>query len=273
MMTGKLFALKQWITLVEACEYLSNMLSEKVSVADLYRLAIARHLTISVHFVNSVYALIGKRRPVIDSDYKHLVGLDGKPFLFLRGIDCGDDSGERLFFGDEVSSISGVWDLTLLGAEHLDIEHALQREIDGPEVTDIALDGTFVSTTDGTFASLQNPMPGKSRFGTGKNDYYPAGGLPEDAQFVIRPAELIRFVASLSGQSAPLPEKPLDERERTTLLCIIGALAREAGLDLSQPMKAGAIVADHLAPELNLSGRTIGEKLKLVGEAMTRRTE
>ncbi|KAB0537916.1 MULTISPECIES: hypothetical protein [Xanthomonas] len=71
---------------------------------------------------------------------------------------------------------------------------------------------------------------------------------------------------------APKANKPLDERERTTLLCVIGALARHANLDLSQHMKAGDTIAA-IVPELQLTGRTIGEHLKKVGEAMEKRTK
>lgn len=65
-------------------------------------------------------------------------------------------------------------------------------------------------------------------------------------------------------------DKPLDTRERTTLLCIIGALANSAGLDLTQPMKAGDVVAA-MAPELKWTGRAIGEHLKSVSDAMASR--
>jgi hypothetical protein len=66
-------------------------------------------------------------------------------------------------------------------------------------------------------------------------------------------------------------KKPLDERERTTLLCIIGALARQQQLDLSQPFKAGQAVAAMLPGDVKLSARTIGEHLKAVEDAMSRR--
>ncbi|MEO5813228.1 MAG: hypothetical protein ABIU96_04915 [Rhodanobacter sp.] len=66
--------------------------------------------------------------------------------------------------------------------------------------------------------------------------------------------------------------KPLDTRERITLLTIIGALAEAANLDLSQHNKAGEAVAAMLAKKgVTLSGRTIGEHLKCVREAMDSR--
>ncbi|GEM_PF-3768658 len=67
-------------------------------------------------------------------------------------------------------------------------------------------------------------------------------------------------------------DKPLDGRERATLLCIIGALAQNAKLDLSQPMKAGEAIAA-MMPDVKLSSRTIGEHLKAVREAMDSRKD
>lgn len=78
-------------------------------------------------------------------------------------------------------------------------------------------------------------------------------------------------VAAFLDLLAPrVADKPLDARERTTLLCIIGALAEHAKLDLAQPMKAGEAVAA-MMPDVKLSGRTIGEHLKAVREAMDSR--
>lgn len=78
-------------------------------------------------------------------------------------------------------------------------------------------------------------------------------------------------VAAFHELLAPkMPDKPLDARERTTLLCIIGALAEHAKLDLSQPMKTGDAIAA-MMPDVGLSGRTIGEHLKAVREAMESR--
>jgi hypothetical protein len=74
------------------------------------------------------------------------------------------------------------------------------------------------------------------------------------------------------GKAPAVTDKPLDTRERTTLLTIIGALAGVANLDLSQHNKAGDTVAAMLAVEgVKLSGRTIGEHLKAVREAMDSR--
>ena len=74
----------------------------------------------------------------------------------------------------------------------------------------------------------------------------------------------------VAASPPPPVDKPLERRERATLLCIIGALAANAKLDLSQPMKAGEAIVD-MMPDVNLSPRTIGEHLKAVRNAMDSR--
>lgn len=313
-MASKLLSLKEWLTLDEAAAHLSAVFSEAVSVADLYRFALAGHLILSANFVNHGRANIGKKMAIREAGFKMMPGLleegdkhvlrlslwgDSLPefeawvksdesrekwlaadepkskFVFLDGMQIS--AHECVHFQKEVVSIDGVWDLPMIGGERLDIEHALQGETGGPPVELINLEGAFLSKPDGTYARLLEHFNDneyandklKQRKWDDPAGNYPAGGIPGDAPIVVRPQSIARFIALATGSGDS--ERPLDERERTTLLCIIGALAREQRIDLSQPMKAGDTVAA-MAPELDLSGRTIGEKLKQVGEAMGRRT-
>ena len=64
----------------------------------------------------------------------------------------------------------------------------------------------------------------------------------------------------------------LDTRERTTLLVMIAALARQAKLDITEPTKAaGVIEADALALGVKLDARTITSHLGRVAEALERK--
>jgi hypothetical protein len=159
----------------------------------------------------------------------------------IEGIYIGN--GRVLEFENEhVISIPGVWDLPMIGAEYIDIEHRWQQLTGGPTVTLQFLDGTFVERDDGAMCQLQ------SRFGAEfqvalmeeldkliqavarnnlskekmeelllhhqeerkkcieqKNprpcdeDYYPAGGLPEDSVLVIRTDALRQFEPLIHG--------------------------------------------------------------------------
>jgi hypothetical protein len=66
------------------------------------------------------------------------------------------------------------------------------------------------------------------------DSYYPAGGLPSDSAVVVRVASIMKFISNLAEGNEPGTEKPLVARERNNLLRIIGALAKEAGITISE---------------------------------------
>ena len=269
----KLFKLREWLTLPEAAAQLSSALSEDAAVVDILHLALAGRITLAVHFVNHCQARLGRAVPLANADLmlmppllrdkrnwpkhesyspvsldfprhgreeqeqwirEHKQLLDDREFLVtLSGVVQPDDD-HVLQFSDEIETLSGVWDLPMLGAERLDIEHRLQRELDGPEVTLMHLEGAFVQSEDGkTYAWLQERNPYRNKGEIYRyNDpaaYNPAGGLPEDAALVVRPRALADFLATLDQSTTP-QSKPLDPRERTSLLRIIRALDVMAAL-------------------------------------------
>jgi hypothetical protein len=99
------------------------------------------------------------------------------------------------------------------------------------------------------------------------NDCSTPRGVYEGGLIVIGHVEVQAY-----QKATAQTDEALDERERTTLLAIIGALAKEAKLDLAQPYKAGETIAKMLATSgVTLGARTIGDKLKLVPDALDRR--
>ena len=94
--------------------------------------------------------------------------------------------------------------------------------------------------------------------------YIPAGALPENASLVVRTAALREFQQTFEAEPE---DRGLDPRERKTLLCIIGALAKAAKVDISIPYKAGSVIEKMLAGR-KISGRRIGDHLKQVPGAL-----
>ena len=218
----KLYKLREWLTLPEAAAQLSHALSEDAAVVDILHLALAKRITLAVNFVNHCQAKLGKAVPPANADLmlmrpitdkrnwpKHEsyspVGLDfprhgreeqeqwireHKQLLedrevrvTLSGWTTPDDD-HVLQFSDEIETLSGVWDLPMLGAERLDIVQRLQSELDGPEVTLMHLEGAFVQSEDGkTYAWLQERNPylkqGEIKRYNDPDAYIPAGGLPK----------------------------------------------------------------------------------------------
>lgn len=71
----------------------------------------------------------------------------------MRSLRIDDD--RFLTLSREVNGIEGVWDLPMIGAERLDVEHKFQNITAGPSVTLIALDGAFVERVDDRVCQLQ----------------------------------------------------------------------------------------------------------------------
>lgn len=164
---GKLFKLKEWLTVPEAAKHLSTVLGEEVSVADILRIALDGHLKLSVYFVNYAKARCGKVVSYEEvewypSDYisidKSLIpdkfkDKEIKEIRLMKSLNIDDH--RYLNLEDGVTTIRGVWDLSMVGNERLDVEHEYQNLTDGPEVTLQGLDGAFVENEDGVMCQIQ----------------------------------------------------------------------------------------------------------------------
>lgn len=163
---SKLFKLKEWLTVPDAARHLSIAFGEEVSEADVLRLALDGHLKLSVNFVNKARARCGRVVPIEGVQYREfpldLVGsiptvpeeAKGKPVMVLQGLNIDDK--RVLELDSEVVSLEDVWDLPMIGAERLDIEHEYQNLTNGPAVTLINIEGAFVERTEGQMCQLQD---------------------------------------------------------------------------------------------------------------------
>jgi hypothetical protein len=171
----KLFNLKEWLTVPDTAKHLSIVFGENVTESDVLRLALDGRLTLSVNFVNYARARKGKIAKYTRTDIKAAVASGNfpkdlkwhawpsgamaalhpnfppeetkKPEFMLMSLQIGED--RFLTLSDEVSILTGIWDLPMIGADKLDIEHAYQYLTDGPPITLTNLDGTFVEALDG----------------------------------------------------------------------------------------------------------------------------
>ncbi len=174
---SKLFSLKEWLTLDDAAKHLSIVFGEEVTRSDVLRLALDNRLTLSVNFVNHASARKGKLIPIEQGEFSILPSLAGGPKapldlprmvsyadldkltpdvrealnsgeLVLRSEGLSYREKELLVLDDAVESIRGVWDLSMIGAEVLDVEHRYQTENGGPSVTLVNIEGAFVERDD-----------------------------------------------------------------------------------------------------------------------------
>jgi hypothetical protein len=244
------------------------------------RLALDNHLILSVYFVNHARGRCGPVVPIQDAKRRALPSLvENEWFLTIDGLAIGDDRVIEL--GSEVVTLDGVWDLTMLGAERLDIEHRYQLLTGGPAVDLTALDGPIVCREDGTYCQLQSHFS-DNEFANPKNlkkpynhpaNYYPAGGLPSDSVLVVRTSALRDLVARVSN-AGHVTEKPIERRERGTLLVVIAALADMARIDVSKPSAAATAIESKTAQMgARVAARTIENHLKRVPQALDNRSD
>lgn len=209
---SKLRELRDWLDIVEASNEISRRLDEELDWADVYRLALDGHLTLSVHFVNHASARRGNIVQVENADVKHVPSLNNpnEHVELLGGIRIS--AQEVLRLDDEIVTLTGIWDLPMIGAERLDVEQKYQLLNRGPNVTLVDINGTFVRDEEGILYQLQEEftdsgIPRGKRSGTPRrvDNFFPAQTLPEDSVMVVRMSALSEFVDTLlkpgSGQS------------------------------------------------------------------------
>lgn len=329
---NRLFKLKEWLTIPDAARHLSGVCGEPVTEADVLRLGLDKHLTLSAQIVNGAPAKIGKvvpleqaRTTIFPGDASKLADgamphLSRLPRLtagsdmqeldaeILAGINSGAlihaitdisiDADQYLQLEDALTSVSGVWDLPMIGAETLDVEHRYQQLTAGPEVKGIHLNGTFLTRPDGEWAQLLQRIDVpemRSMLADAKkkivldgvtsvlridravgrpfdqpDTWFPAGGLPEDCVLVVRTAALREFEALIDDKPAMQKTASESTRKTNTLLRIIGLMANHRyGSEIGTPFT----IANHLvgkAKELGIkiSDDSIAKHLKSAIEVL-----
>ena len=273
----KLLKLKQWLTVADAARHLSILFGEDVSEADVFRLALDGHLTLSVYFVNGARGQCGPavhnedaKRTIRKEDPEDWIHLMGAPSpgdevfsRWLHGLPLGD--GRVLEYDQKTVLLDGVWDLTMLGHERLEIEQRYQFLTGGPKVDmsfqDGPLDHPIVSREDGTYCQIHEPY-------FADEHYFPADALPGDSVLVVRTSALHDLEARLSMPDQS-DDRPIERRERATLLVIIAALAKMAKTDVTKPSSAAAAIASQAALMGSpVAARTVENHLNRISDAL-----
>jgi hypothetical protein len=278
---SKLLKLKEWLTVPDAARHLSILFGEAVLEADVLRLGLDGHLQLSAQFVNHASAQCGKVVPLADVKRREFPTLDGKGVV--QSIDHGIYLGEgRVFsYNPVICSIEGIWDLTMLGAENLDVEHKYQFMTGGPAVELATLEGPLVNRPDGSWARIMAHFSKNEHFNkknlkspnSHPDNYYPAGGLPDDAVLVVRTSSLQRL-ETLTSEPKATTQRPVARRERTTLLVIMAALAKLARIDVTKPSSAAvAVEGETIRMGARVAARTIEEHLRRIPEALDNKSE
>jgi len=258
---SKLFKLKEWLTLGEAETHISNVLGESFTIADIYKFALDGHLVLSVNFVNFVKAkkitfikkedikyrkVFAKNISSIPEGAYANVPINAK---YPISRECWVESIEN-----KVESLSGVWDLPMIGTEKFSIMQLYQQEISSnievkvPETMSVYVKGAEETyqlqllLTMEQYRELHSNLTvnGLKPKIADSALAYPASRLDEmDHVLVVKVKEVTRFIQSL--EDTPREAKPLHDKERTTLLLLFGSMLKKANFDLNERGIVGKI--------------------------------
>ncbi|CED72187.1 putative uncharacterized protein [Aliivibrio wodanis] len=152
---SKLFKLKSFFTLDEAIRYLSDSLEEPVSLSDIYRLAMDKHLTLSVRLINQAVAIKGQIVSGQDGDLVQLQtdlvtgeALDEPYSVCIDDDAIPIDINKWFLIDGKVHVVDGVWDLVMIGMEALEIERLYQNEVNGPDPVVADAPGLYLKQGD-----------------------------------------------------------------------------------------------------------------------------
>lgn len=251
----KLLGLKEWVTLGEAADIISNELKETVAIDDVCQLVLDGRLVISVNIINGTPAFGGKRvrftsiqelAEICDNygqigDDEYLVP---RSFTAQRSKDGGielDHNQIYVKFKKEVLVIYGLIDLWMIGSEQAKILSLMEGKIGAATCPNIDEEGVFFKDVkNDCFFQVITSSKGEwvdilknQRKPFDPDDFVMAKNLPDNLPLVVRTDELQRFVYELKEQNTTLNTK-----ERENLLKTIGALLmvlkHEKGAEMSQ---------------------------------------
>jgi hypothetical protein len=266
---GKLFKLKEWLSVADAVKHLSILLGEDITEADLLRLVIDAHLKLSIYIANAVEAKRGYAMKLENPVVRTAIGKKEPRSLLL---DISLDSYELRTTNDEIIWIDGVYDLVMLGDDRLEVEKRYHSLTGGPEIYDAFPYGIYVANDEGQLFELQKEWQTRDDIGNLiKTTYCPAVTFSFDNScFVFRTRYLLEFEEILSKRENCI-EKPLLTTERNSLLAIIAALCDYSAIKHQERGAANQIAK--LTEEIGaaVSDDTVRRWLKAVPDALENR--
>ena len=160
---NKLFKLKEWLTLEETSRRLTTSFQENVSIADCLQLALDGHITISALIEKSKYGIFSKEEKLSKDILRSFVDFMKESGSFSEeiinvaedGVDSYPTETKLRNYGEVFKVADGVYDLPMIGAERLDVQHLCAIMQGREPVTMINLDGPYLKAGDGLINILE----------------------------------------------------------------------------------------------------------------------
>lgn len=309
---SQLFKLKEWLTLEEAANYISNNISETVSVSELCSLSLNNKLQFSVYFFNGAKGKKGKlfkKEPSVEAPDSYSEEIYSFMSSLNNEIQVSEDSWVSL--DSKVVSISGAWDLSMFGSESSDLARFYQQETEGVEITSKSLLNTFLyqgddvcqlqslhfedkyfnnldieknhfyenlysqKLSDDEFKVLEDEFKFKNNMSLDSKSalsYQPTTSLDEYDHFFVIRTTEITRFIESLKGSTQI-DKPLLSNERNTFLVLLGAICKEANIDYNKKGIASSVVLMTENIGAPLSEETVRKKLNLISDAVESRSK
>lgn len=222
------------------------------------------NLSNEVTSLDGVYDLVMLGNERLDIEHAYQMLTDG-PSVTLQGLDGA-------FVTNDASTMYQILE-NYDENEHLDGSNARLRKIE----REIAVNGIKPEKAKILLAKHKKDRQvflakQKVRRDSGRNseNYYPAGGLPNDSIIVVRTDALRDFEQSVN-ETPETSEKPLTTTERNTLLTIIAALCDYSAVDPAARGSAGQIAGMTAELGAAVTDDTIRKVLLKIPNAVERR--
>ncbi|ALO33901.1 hypothetical protein CMT41_03540 [Colwellia sp. MT41] len=293
---NQLFKFEEWLTLEDAANHISIKFGRPVTLAHLYQFSLSGDLKLSANFVNPAKAkkvtLIKKE----DIKYKKIVPKGIKDFPQTGGFKVPTNAQHPISrelwvesIEAQVVSLSGVWDLSMIGTEKFSIKQLHQQEISSdievkvPEAMSVYVKGaketyelqlllTMEQYREQHNTPLVNGMRSKI---LDCALAYPASRLDElDYVLVVKTKEVTRFIQRLGG--TPQEVKPpaqtaykkntdkLEQRKVNTQARYQRWQDEADKIQEDNPSKPETWVADKIAKMLIAEGRSSARIRKMI---------
>lgn len=274
---SKLFKYKEYLTLEEARRHLEIACEDKVSMYDIFQLALDGKLTFSIRFQSIIPISPGRVvEDVGDAESPDMIITEDlftgkkieKPYRLPKASGFLMSLNQRLLFSDSIQyAQEGYWELSMLGQERDHVKRLLHDAVDG--------DGIFAGLSGNIQAvvlkrgdlfcklkeiNLPKGVPADKAFGyldcADDDEFVDSKSLERyPHHIVIETKALTKFVQSLQEDVvAPKLKESLSTKEHHTYLVFVRALLHELKID---PGMRGAAAA--VQKYLELSGSTLSE--------------
>lgn len=286
--------LKKWLSLDDASNYLSALLSAPVEPKDVLQFALENHLGLSINFTKVVNVMEVVISPFSELTTEH--SLDNFGHVNF------EDKSYHVSTSPQLIKIDGVWDLKVFGGGEDYLKARLLNFLEESPQPHHTNSNIYIERDSKTYclyekqsdydennsllildAFLENIIKIEN-IGLDDGYYKPMSTIPSHAFLVVSRSSLNEFeqkIQEANIQPNVLESEPvikeIDSRVETTLLIMVAALANKIGIDIDSEIDSAINVkkVNGLITDIgfNFKDETIKSRLATIPEAFRKRSK